>query len=733
MAACRSFVHGISLLLAWPALGLAAAETPAAETVEKITVSGQRLSDTDERRYSTAAKMVFGREELDRHGDSSVAEVMKRLPGVTVAGTPGRGGEVRMRGLGQGYTQILLNGEPAPRGFSLDSLAPDQVERIEVMRSPVAEHSARAIAGTINIVLREGYVKRSNEGRLSAAWEQGRVQPALAVQRSGGDQNFNYNIGINYNHRDLGSDSTTTTRATDMDTGTPVLLKSEQENGRTVSDGVHVVSRFNWRLGGGDSFSLQPFLVHWHSDSTAQTLLDQTLGDVTPRYASAATVGSSGSGIARLMGNWRGRAGDGRLDLRFNASHADSDGDSLRREYDAGGALKHDASTETTTRDIGFSTGGKYSRALATSHQMALGWDMELGRRNEHSRLLQDGSEPLADFGDDVEARTQRFAVFAQDEWEVSPLWSIYAGLRWETIATHSSSAMAGVDNRSSVASPLFQSLWRFSEASKDQVRLAVTRSYRSPTLGNLIALPSLSASYPAAGGNTATSPDSVGNPLLKPELAWGLDLAYEHYLGAGGVLSASLFRRDIDDLIRSVTRLQSVTWSPVPRWVAMPENIGSAVSQGIELEAKFRLDELIAEAPRLDLRINYSRFRSQVDGIAGPDNRLDQQPEQTANFGADYRLQAVPLTIGGNLNWTPAYAVHQADAQWAYQGIKRVIEVYALWRIDADTRVRLSANNLLRDDYSTASRMIYDGVDQTATTVKKTYRSVAVRLEARF
>ncbi len=82
-----------------------------------------------------------------------------------------------MRGLGRGYTMIMINGEPAPRGFSLDSLAPEQVERIEIMRAPVAEHSARAIAGTINIVLREefplisveqdrhrGYISQRNRG-----------------------------------------------------------------------------------------------------------------------------------------------------------------------------------------------------------------------------------------------------------------------------------------------------------------------------------------------------------------------------------------------------------------------------------------------------------------------------------------------------------------------------------------------------------------------------------------
>ena len=58
-------------------------------------------------------------------------QALKRLPGVTIGGAPGRGGAIRMRGLGGGYTQILLDGERVPPGFSIDSLTPEQVEQVE--------------------------------------------------------------------------------------------------------------------------------------------------------------------------------------------------------------------------------------------------------------------------------------------------------------------------------------------------------------------------------------------------------------------------------------------------------------------------------------------------------------------------------------------------------------------------------------------------------------------------
>ena len=107
--------------------------------------------------------------------------MLKRLPGVTIQGQPGRGGAIRIRGLGNGYTQILLDGERVPPGFSLDSLAPEQIERIEILRAPTAETGARAIAGTINIITRGGYTKRVNDVRIGTALENGRLQPARSV------------------------------------------------------------------------------------------------------------------------------------------------------------------------------------------------------------------------------------------------------------------------------------------------------------------------------------------------------------------------------------------------------------------------------------------------------------------------------------------------------------------------------------------------------------------------
>ena len=79
-------------------------------------------------------------------------------------------------------------------------------------------------------------------------------------------------------------------------------------------------------------------------------------------------------------------------------------------------------------------------------------------------------------------------------------------------------------------------------------------------------------------------------------------------------------------------------------------------------------------------MRANASLFRSRVASVPGPDNRLDQQPPATANLGADYRFRSVPLTLGGSVNWNPAYTTRLSEVQTVDQGRKLVVDANALW-----------------------------------------------------
>jgi iron complex outermembrane receptor protein len=289
------------------------------------------------------------------------------------------------------------------------------------------------------------------------------------------------------------------------------------------------------------------------------------------------------------------------------------------------------------------------------------------------------------------------------------------------------------------VFTPLAHMVWKLPDAPRDQVRVSLTRSYRSPNTSQLIARPTISQRYPdLSQPNEPTHPDAAGNPDLKPELAWGLETGIEHYLDAGGIVSANVYLRRIDDLIRTVRSLETVSWASAPRWVARPQNVGAADAAGLELEAKGRLSDLWAGAPApllpISLRANFSLMWSRVAQVMGPNNRLEGQPPWTANLGADWPFKGMPLTVGASLNYTPGFEIQQIDSQSARQGLKSVLDAYALWRFGPEASARLTLSNAGARNYDTGTTTtLADLSSQASDTRTRSYTTINLRGEFRF
>lgn len=699
--------------------------------LERIEVTGRR-NETEERRMSTAAKIVIGRDEIEAYGDMSLADVMKRLPSVTIAGRPGRGGQIRMRGMGNGYTQILIDGERIPRGFAIDQLTPDMVERIEIYRAPTAETGARAIAGTINIILREPLRQRSDDVRIGATEERGRVQPNFSWTRNDVlGESGTYNLTVSGNRSIPRTDTATDTTYVDTATGVPDLAQHLRQIQHDERNALHVSSRIQWNLGPGDQLSLQPFLSMTEGHTQVAGTLDQPFGFMPAPYATSMSAATSRSSLARLVALLKKRIDEStRVELRGSIGSFKSHNDTDTLEYDSSAAPVLDQRATTTISDRSWTLSGKLFHTIGEQHSLTAGIEGEGVTRDENALTFVNGVPSLPGYGGDVDASTLRMAAYAQDDWNPSSAWAANAGLRWETIRTNSESIGEPVHNSSVVLTPLAHAVWRFDEPARDQVRLSLTRSYRAPTLQNLIAVPSLSTLYPVPGPNTASSPDRAGNPDLRPELATGVDIALEHYTGAAGVISISAFRRDIHDLIRNITSLETVPWATAQRYVVRPQNFGDATTHGIEFDAKFQLDELVTGAPALAVKTNVSVYGSHVSNVPGPYNRIDQQPRASANLGADYRVHGLPLTVGGNFNWIPPYSVQETDVQSQSYQLTRVVDAYALWAIDSKMKLRLSLSNIVPRNYVTTASIVAGGQAQTVVANGPTYRVIGLRFE---
>ena len=412
--------------------------------------------------------------------------------------------------------------------------------------------------------------------------------------------------------------------------------------------------------------------------------------------------------MARLNGTWLTGLAGGRLQTRFGSTLSESNSLSERHEqgYSAGAGRKR--VDDSGARELALDLSGKFSQLLADRHSTSAGYELAAGRRTDRRKTSTNDAVDPDQFGESIQARTSRIALYAQDEWDWSPNFSFSAGARWEAIGTAGDSAQGQVHNRSAVFTPLAHMVWKLPDAPRDQIRLSLTRSYRSPDTNQLVGrLTRNSQAPPVNVENTPTTADRGGNPTLLPELAWSLELGAEHYLDAGGLLSANIFLKKINNLIRNVRSRDAASATTAQRWVVRPQNIGAADAAGIELEAKARLSDLWATDLAVSLRSNLTLMTSRVSQVMGPNNRLEGQPPYTANLGADWPLKAMPLTLGASLNFTPSFTLAQIDNQTTRQGVKNVLDGYALWRFSPDASARLSVSNATARPYDSGSTVV--------------------------
>lgn len=712
----RLTILAAALAAALPALSQQVKQKPAdPEIVQKVEVKGS-VEAYDARREDTASKIVVNHEELVKFGDTNILDVLKRLPGVTVTG-----GDIRMRGLGNGYTQILLNGERAPAGFSMDSLAPDSIERIEVMRAATAEFSTQAIVGTINIVLKKAIKSAQRELKLTVGGAKDAVTPSYNLQMSDRKGQLSYSLSVNGVHSSFNRRPSSLEEFTDAAGAVTALKRSSfHENGSF--DGFNLGPRLNWTFANGDTLTSQTFVNYGRFARKSEAVVTAVPSAAAGAYPYQAWDLTSVNFYYGTDLNWVRKLGDGaKLDLKVGAvvgaTRNDSDDDGYTRQ---GGNHTLDNHVKARGTDRGYTSTGKYSTPIGSGHALAVGWDGGYNKRRD-TRVQRERRYTVApdmalpayqDFplNQEFTGEVTRTAAYMQDEWNITPRWSVYMGVRWEAITTAiSDSEVPDNKARTSVWSPLLQTLYKLPGTTGDQLRFAITRTYKAPNVHSMIPRRFKSIN------NGPNEPDFVGNPDLKPELATGIDAAFEHYWGKGAMVSVSASMRRIAGFTRILLTEDKVS----KIWTSTAINDGTATTRGLEFEAKFPLTSLLAKAPAVDVRFNMSRNWSSVSAVEGPNNRLDQQTPFSSTLGLDYKQGS--LTTGTSYSFRNGGQVRVSNTHTSYAQPRRDLEIYALWKFNPNDQLRVAFTNILAQDFIGENNYtILDGTGGNAGALRR-------------
>ena len=129
--------------------------------IDEITITATRTPISAD--SATTVVTVIDKEELAKQQIFQVADYLKTVAGVSIASSGSVGGtaQLRMRGAEANQTLVMIDGvemnDPAAGDeFQFEHLTSNEIERIEIIRSPMsAAWGSDALAGVINIITRQ--------------------------------------------------------------------------------------------------------------------------------------------------------------------------------------------------------------------------------------------------------------------------------------------------------------------------------------------------------------------------------------------------------------------------------------------------------------------------------------------------------------------------------------------------------------------------------------------------
>lgn len=195
------------------------------DQLDGITVTGYRggqASALNRQRTSSNIKNVISSELMRTFTDHNTAEVLERIPGVSLERDQGEGRYVQIRGTDPNLTSISINGEsiPSPEGdirhVALDVIPSGMLSSIEVDKAITPDMEGNAIGGAVNLntlqptgsdpylnlTLGSGY----NDQAAFVSPINGQASVSYG-QRFGEEQRLGVALGASYNVSNRGTDN----------------------------------------------------------------------------------------------------------------------------------------------------------------------------------------------------------------------------------------------------------------------------------------------------------------------------------------------------------------------------------------------------------------------------------------------------------------------------------------------------------------------------------------------
>ena len=691
--------------------------------------------------------LKYGTDYFQRFEPLTAGDALKRVPSVTFLSDVIESDAPQLRGLPPGYTQILINGERVPggstdRSFFMDRIPAELIDSVEIVRSSSARRTGDAIAGTLNINLRDGY--ELNGGYVRAGglvYDDNELEPSLGFVWGGAVGPGRLLLGGNLQGRHNPKKKESLRYGDSPENVTDYATEEfdNREDQTDTRDGKDYSFNGSYETDAGDTnFKLNGFYVKTDRTETERSFEYDDLtavtgpvpdGNLLSDNANVAKIDQENYSIdGKLTQDWSA----GKTSLRVG--YAKFIEDRRETEYEIGFDVDEGDDpefegtlTQTDIKDQEFTVKLEHEIPLGETMKFVFGgYYQDKTRRTgifeaeqegtgsfEWNQFQQNPTDLATEFeeleaidGGDSRIKEKRRDAFALIEGDTGAIkWE--AGVRYEHTKVRVTDYTVDediADQSNSYGKFLPSASFKLSLTDNDRIIGSVARTLRRPQFDYIL---------PATLEEEVGDSDLLGNPQLDPESAWGFDIGYEHRMGSRGIVGVNFFYRDVKDLIE-LTNTGEEGSEGEGTFVYTPMNVGDGKVYGVEFDLSTDLGFI--GLPNTGLFGNLSWLDSEITDELG-ERRFNNQSKYVYNFGF---IQDFP-TFGAAFGATyrkqgAAYSRVIAEEVTTTYGAE--LEVFVEKRFGKKFTIRAVGSNLLNG----AKRETFNKFDNLADQVDRNF-----------
>lgn len=559
------------------------------ETLETVTVTGEINQLTlalDRKSYRVDKNSVAA--------GGTAEDALRNVPSISVD----IDGNLTVR---NAAPQLFVDGRPTT--LTLDQIAADAIETVEVITNPSAKYDASGgQAGIVNIVLKKdrriGY---NGSVRLNAD-TRGSLGGSFDINAREGK--FNAFVGANYfGRKSIGESETERQNLF----GNPLTNQFQLNEG--TSDGYFARARagLDWFMDNRNTITFE-FSMMEGNHGSEDVLNIRTDSLYANRTASSEAVRNSlsdrifrnkgGSILYKHLFPKKGK--ELTADVNFNKISFDRDGN-YNTIYNNG--------FQSQERQLGDGNTTYYTGQIDYVDPLSDKLKLEAGARisvrsykNFNSTAVFDSANdvwlPVSNFADRYNYEDKVYAAYATLSYQLEN-WGFMAGLRAESSQYDGVLPDEGLNFQNDYPLSLFPSIFvtrKFSDS--ENMQLSYSRRINRPSFFNLMPFTDFSDSLNLRRGN----------PNLLPEFTNSLEASYQKIFEGGHNLLVSVYYKQASDLITTYQYTEYLPELEQEFIISSYTNSNSSQAYGLELTLRNTLSK------KMELSSNINLYQSKID-----------------------------------------------------------------------------------------------------------------------